>query len=164
MNDNNETHGKGGYWYTSTKLPPEVFQIWQKPNLAISPVAILATVDPDGKPRTAPFGSLRAVTPRLLRLCSMRYHDTCANLLRDGRVMAALIFPPDIAVSVGGRARLVVEEMKIDNDFAIFEIDIEHVKNDMAYRIQIDCGVEITAKPEFKPWYDAAMGELEAVG
>ena len=164
MDDKQETQEKKEYWFTSTKLPPEVFQAWQKPNEAISPVAILATVDHDGKPRTAPFGSLRAVTPRLLRLCSMHYHDTCANLIRDGRVMVALISPPNIAVSVGGRARVVKEEMDTDKDFAIIEIDIESVKNDMAHRIMIESGIEITAKEEFKPWYDAAIGELEAFG
>ena len=155
---------KQEYWFTATKLPPEVFQAWVKPDKAISPVAILATVDPDGKPRTAPFGSLRAVTPRLLRLCSMRYHDTCANLIRDGRVSVSMISPPDIAVSVSGRARVVRNEMETDGDFAILEIDIESVKNDMAYRINIDSGIEITPKSAFKPWYEAVMTELDAIG
>lgn len=155
---------KKEYWFTATKLPPEVFQAWVKPERAISPVAVLATVDPDGKPRTAPFGSLRAVTPRLLRLCSMRYHDTCANLIRDRRVSIFMISPPDIAVSVQGRARMVRDEMETDGNFVIFEIDIESVKNDMAYRIVIDSGIEITPKAEFQPWYDQAMAELEAVG
>jgi hypothetical protein len=155
---------KKEYWFTATKLPEEVFQAWVKPDKAISPVAVLATVDPDGMPRTAPFGSLRAVTPRLLRLCSMRYHDSCANLIRDGRVSIFLISPPDVAVSARGRARMVRDEMETDGDFAIFEIDIESVKNDMAYRIVIDSGIEITAKPEFQPWYDEAMEELDAIG
>ena len=164
MGDKNEPRENKEYWYSSTKLPPEVFLAWQKPNGAISPVAVLATVDLNGKPRTAPFGSLRAITPRLLRLCTMHYHDTCANLIRDGRVMVSMISPPDIAVSVRGKARIVKEKMDTDNAFAIFEIDIENVKNDMAYRIKIESGIEITARDEFKPWYDAAMEELEAFG
>jgi flavin reductase (DIM6/NTAB) family NADH-FMN oxidoreductase RutF len=57
-------------------------------------------MDKDGTPHTAPFGSVRAVTPRLLRLISARYHDTYANLARDGRAVVALLAPPDIAVSI----------------------------------------------------------------
>ena len=57
-------------------------------------------VDPDGTPCTAPFGSLRAATPRLLWLACLRYHDTYANLCRDGRVTVALLAPPGIAVSI----------------------------------------------------------------
>jgi hypothetical protein len=162
MDDQVERDDKG-YWFTATHLPEEVFQVWVKPNKAISPVAVLATIDPDGKPRTAPFGSLRAVTPRLLRLCSMRYHDTCANLIRDGRVSVLLISPPDVAVSASGRARMVRDEMETDRDFAVFEIDIESVKNDMADRIVIDSGIDIRAKAEFKHWYDEAMEELAQV-
>ena len=59
-----------------------MFAVLHKPNRAINPVTVVATVDEDGTPRTAPFGSVRAVTPRLLRLISARYHDTYANLAR----------------------------------------------------------------------------------
>ena len=52
------------FWSTASELPEDVFAAWHKPGLAISPVAIVATVDADGTPRTAPFGSLVAVTPR----------------------------------------------------------------------------------------------------
>jgi Pyridoxamine 5'-phosphate oxidase len=151
------------FWQIAPELPPEVFEAWHKPNLAISPVAIVATTDPDGAPRAVPFGSLRAITPRLLRLCSFRGHDTYANLCRDGRVTVVMISPPDISASVCGRARVVREHMKHDKDFAVLDIDIEQVKNDMAYRIVIESGIIISAKERFQSWYDAAMAELEDV-
>jgi hypothetical protein len=147
-------------WFTAPELPEEAFAAWRKPDQAISPVAILATVDADGKPRTAPFGSIRAITPRLLRLCSLRDHDTYANLVRDGQVSVALV-SPDVAVSACGQARVVRETMQHDDHFAILEIDIEEVKNDMAYRIMVGTGITISAKEKYKPWYDAAMAELE---
>jgi flavin reductase (DIM6/NTAB) family NADH-FMN oxidoreductase RutF len=148
------------FWFTAPELPDDVFAAWHKPGGAISPVAIVATVDPDGTPRTAPFGSLRAVTPRLLRLCSHHGHDTYLNLCRDGRVSVALV-SPDVAVSVRGRARVVRERMQHDEDFAILEIDVEEVKNDMAYRIVVESGIAIHAKEEYQPWYETAMAELE---
>jgi hypothetical protein len=151
------------YWSTATELPKAVFVAWHKPGNVISPVAILATVDADGKPRTAPFGSLRAMTPRLLRLCSFHEHDTYTNLCRDGQVSIALVSPPDIAVSIRGRARVVKEQLDHDAHFAILEVDIEEVKNDMPFRIVIDSAITISAKEEFRPWYDGMMTELGSV-
>jgi Pyridoxamine 5'-phosphate oxidase len=163
MTSDQAPQARQSFWQTATELTPEVFEAWHKPNLAISPVAVVATTDPDGAPRAVPFGSLRAITPRLLRLCSFRDHDTYSNFCRDGRVTVVMISPPDVSVSVRGRARIVREKMKHDEDFAVLDIDIEQVKNDMAYRIVIESGVSISAKERFKPWYDAAMAELEDV-
>ena len=55
-------------------------------------------------------------------------------------------------------------QMEHDEEFAALDIDIEEVKNDMAYRIVIESGIEISAKEKYKPWYDVAMAELESVG
>ena len=41
--------------------------------------AIVATTDADGKPHTAPFGSLRVQSPSALRFGCDRGHDTYAN-------------------------------------------------------------------------------------
>jgi hypothetical protein len=159
MSDHGVQEKRLRIWQTETELPADVFEAWHKPDGAISPVAIVATVDADGKPRTAPFGSLRAITPRLLRLFSWREHDTYANLCRDGRVSVALL-SPDVAVSVSGRARVVREQARHDEQFAILDIDVEEVKNDMAYRIVIESGIKIVARERHKPWYDAVMAEL----
>ncbi|MCI0476429.1 MAG: pyridoxamine 5'-phosphate oxidase family protein [Anaerolineales bacterium] len=149
-------------WQTARELPDAVFQAWRKPNRALSPVAIVATVDPDGTPHTAPFGSLRAITPRVLRLCSLRAHATYANLCRDGRACVMLL-SPDVAVSVCGRARVVKEKMDHDENFAILEIDIAEVKNDMVYRITIESGIAIRAKERWQPWYAGALAEVEGM-
>jgi len=149
-----------GFWATATELPQAVFEVWHKPGNVISPVAVLATVDEDGIPRTAPFGSLRVITPRMLRLCCFQEHISYANMCRDGWVSVALVSPPDIAVSVRGRARVVKERLDHEPNFAILEIDIEEVKNDMPYRIVIDSAITISAKKQFRTWYDALMSEM----
>jgi hypothetical protein len=105
----------GERWRRAPELPPDVFEVLHKPDRAINPVTIVATVDADGAPRTAPFGSLRAVTPRLLRLVCNRTHDTYGNMRRDGWASVALLAPPNIAVSTRGRARVVKEEMATGN-------------------------------------------------
>lgn len=164
MTENQEKQVQSSFWQTASELPAEVFEAWQKLDHAISPVAIVATVDLDGFPRAVPFGSLCAISPRLLRLCSFHGHDTFVNLCRDGRVTIVMVSPPAVAVSVRGRAHIVKQQMEHDKDFAIVDIDVEEVKNDMAYRIVIDNGINIHAKEPFKIWYEAAMSELEELG
>jgi hypothetical protein len=44
-------------WRRAAELPPEVFAALHKANRAINPIAIVATVAPDGSPHTAPSGS-----------------------------------------------------------------------------------------------------------
>ena len=70
-------------WRRASELPPEVVEVLRKPSRAINPATVVATVDEDGAPRTAPFGSVR-----------LHYQDACANLSRDGRVMVALVPHP----------------------------------------------------------------------
>ena len=151
-------------WRRAPELPREVFAVLCKPNRAINPVTIVATVDTDGTPRTAPFGSVRAVTPRLLRLISARYHDTYANLCRDGRVMVALVAPSDIAVSIRGRARVIRERMTAAEGSAIVDIDIEEVKNDMVRTGVIESAIAFSPRDEIRDWFEAVIGEAEDMG
>jgi hypothetical protein len=135
--------------------------VLHKPDRAINPVTIVATVDEDGTPRTAPFGSVRAITPQLLRLISLRYHDTYANLVRDGRVMVALLAPPDIAVSIRGRAQVVREQMHTSEGSAIVDIDVDEVKNDMVRSGAIESAIAFSPWDEVRDWFEAAIGEAE---
>lgn len=151
----------GEWWRRSPELPPDVFAVLHKPNRAINPVTVVATVDPDGKPRTAPFGSLRAVTPHLLRLACNNYHHTYANLCRDGEVSVAVLAPPNVAVSIRGRARVVKEEMAIAKDLAVVEIDIEEVKNDMMRRGSIESAIRFVPSEDLKGFYVGAIAEIE---
>ncbi len=134
-----------------------------KPDKALNPVAIVAAVDEDGFPCTAPFGSLRAITPQLLRLTSWHGHDTYANLCRDGRVMVAVLAPPDISVSIRGRAQVAKRCLDTDETHAAVDIDIEEVKNDMARRLVIESGMTISVKEGFAGWFDSVLGEIEGM-
>ena len=150
-----------GRWRRAPELPPDVFAVLRKPNRAINPVTIVATVDPDGRPRTAPFGSLRAVSPRLLRLACNQYHDTYANMCRDGQVSVAVLAPPNIAVSIRGRARVVKEEMEIAEHLAIVELDAEEVKNNMMRRGMIKSAVGFAPLEDLKGYYVGAIAAIE---
>ena len=148
-------------WRAAPEFPPDAFAVLHKPNRAINPVAIVATVDPDGRPRTAPFGSLRAVSLRLLRLACNKHHDTYANMCRDGQVSVAVLAPPNIAVSIWGHARVVKEEMDIAEHLVIVEIDVEEVKNDMMRRGIIESAAGFAPPEELKGHYVGAIAEIE---
>jgi len=151
------------YWSKAPELPEEVFAVLRKPDRAINPITIVATVDPDGTPRTAPFGSLRAATPRLLRLACLRYHDTYANLRRNGRATVALLAPPDIAVSITGQARVVKEKVDANEQIAILEIDVEQVKNDMMRRGAIDSAIQFSVPEDLAGFYMTLIDEVEGM-
>jgi hypothetical protein len=159
--DKDEQWKKRRLWRTAEELPPHVFEALHKPDCAINPIAVVATTDPDGAPRTAPFGSLRAVTPRLLGLGCDRRHDTYANLCRDDRVTIAFLAPPEVAVSVLGRARVVREPMLCDEQKAMLEIDITAVKNDLGLVISIERGTELVIPEEQIGFYLAVVEEVE---
>ena len=152
------------HWRSAAELPAYVFDALHKPGRAINPITVVATVDDDGAPRTAPFGSLRAVTPRLLRLACSRHHGTYANMYRDGQVSVALLAPPDIAVSIRGRARVVLECMETGEHMAVLEIDVEEVKNDMMRRGEIESAVGFAPPEELMGFYVGAIAEIEDMG
>lgn len=149
-------------WRRSPELLEDAYSAWKKEGGTLNPSSIVATVDEDGSPRVAPFGSLRAVNPHLLRFIAHRYHDTLANIKRESRVMVSMICPPDIAVSVRGRARIVEESFSIDNNYALIEIDIEEVKNDMPVKIGIDSGISISPSGPFVQWWNTIWKQMES--
>ena len=153
--------GSDEHWRRAPELPPYVFAALHKPERAINPIVIVSTVDADGAPRTAPFGSLRAVSPGLLRLACAQYHDTYANLCRDGRVSVALLAPPNIAVSIRGQARVIKQGMEMGEQLAVLEIDIEEVKNDMMRRGAIESAVGFAPPEELRDFYVGAIAEIE---
>jgi hypothetical protein len=64
-------------------------------------------------------------------------------------------------VSVRGRARAVRERMNADEHYAVIEIDIEEVKNDTVRSVVIEGAVTISTRDEYRPWFEAALGEME---
>jgi hypothetical protein len=150
-------------WRRAAELPPEVLAALRKENLRINPVTVVATVDEDGWPHAAPFGSTRAVTPRTLRMLCLHYHDTYANVCRDGRVTVTVLSPPDIAVTIRGRARVVRERMKVHEHSAVLEVEVEEVKNDMPRTGLIGSAITFFPKDEFEAWFEGVLGELEAM-
>ena len=148
-------------WRRSPELREDLFNIMRKENGVLNPSSVIATIEEDGSPHTAPFGSLHAVTPTNMRFVIHRYHDTLANILRDERVMVCLVCPPDIAVSVKGRARIIDNPWQVDDRYALAELLIDEVKNDMPLKIGIDSGITISAEGPFQEWWASCWKRLQ---
>jgi hypothetical protein len=69
--------------------------------------------------------------------------------------------PPDVAVSVSGRARVAREPMLCDEQMAMLEIDIESVKNDLGLVISIERGTELSIPEDKIGFYLAVVEEVE---
>jgi hypothetical protein len=123
-------------------------------------VAIVATVDEDGAPRTAAFGAMRALSPRRLRFPCRRSHATYANLVRDGRVMVALYAAPDVAVGVRGRAHVVREQLRSWPDNALIQVEVDEVKHDWVARLTITSGISYAVPEELVAHLDVVNAEL----
>ena len=159
---NNEQHSKSERWRRSSELPPEAFAAYTKADGQLNPSSVVATIDEDGSPRVAPFGSLRAVSPRLLRLIIGRHHDTLSNMKRDDRTMVTMICPPNVAVSARGKARVVEEPFSLDENYALVEIDIEEVKNDMPIRVGLETGIAVAPNGPFVDWWKSLWEKMGA--
>ena len=131
-------------------------------NRRIGSAVIVATVDPDGSPHTAPFGSLCLVSPSKLRFGCDRKHDTYANIRRNGKTVVSLLAPPDIALSIRGRARVLKERMNLVDSDAIIEIDVEDVKDDLIPGAFIVSGILYSADSHVKDFISKYIDEVRA--
>ena len=147
-------------WSKLGELPQDVLKALG--HSRIGHTVVVATTDPDGYPHTAPFGSMCAMSTRVLRFASDRRNDTYANIVRDGRVTVSLIAPPYIAVSVRGRARVLKERMSLMETDAVLEIEVEEVKNDIIRGTRIETGVTYSVPDNLVPVVENYIAEVRA--
>ncbi|KON29534.1 hypothetical protein AC482_06260 [miscellaneous Crenarchaeota group-15 archaeon DG-45] len=109
----------------------------------LATIMVVATVDEDGSPRTAPFGWVYAKDSRTLRFSTSRGHDTYKNIVRDGRVMVCLMEEGNTAISIKGNARVYKERLEsVSSHIAIVEIDITNIKNDVTRVASVISGIK----------------------
>ena len=142
------------------ELPPEVFAALRAPAPG-SLTAIVGTTDADG-PHLAPFGSLQALDGRRLRFGCDRGHATFANLVRDPRVAVFIAAPPDVAVTIFGRAAIGKEAMELIPSDAVVEIEVEAVKDDMLPGAAIETATTYSVAGELTDFLAAYLAEVES--
>ncbi|MBI2323072.1 MAG: pyridoxamine 5'-phosphate oxidase family protein [Chloroflexi bacterium] len=91
---------------------------------------VLATVDDQGWPDTAPFSWAVAVDLKTVRVAVNEQVETLRNIRRNGRVRLC-VTGGGMTVSVRGHARVVREHMtSTPLATAMVEIHVDEVKND----------------------------------
>jgi hypothetical protein len=123
---------------------------------------VIATVDEDGYPRTAPFHWIVARDTQTLRVAVNPRHVTYDNITRDGRVMVCVLDQGNIALGIKGRARVIKEEMEsVPWRITLVEIEIDEVKSDALPWLPIDHGVRFQTTEQAKELMRRAFDELQ---
>jgi len=93
-------------------------------------LVIVATVDPDGRPNSAPFSWVVAPDSRTIRMGINQGVATLHNIKRNGFVSLSIV-APGLFVTIKGSARVVkdaIEEAPLPT--AVVEVQVEEVKDD----------------------------------
>jgi hypothetical protein len=53
------------------------------------------------------------------------------------------------------------DHLDTDKHYAIVDIDVEEVKNDMVRIVQIESAIAVSVPAEYQKWFDTLLGELE---
>ena len=123
-------------------------------------IIIVATIDEDGSPRTAPFGWVYAVNSKTIRFSSSRGHDTYKNIVRDRRVMVCLMEEGNIAISIKGNARVYTEQLESVAHVAMIEIDILDIKSDVTRVGNVISGIKCEINERYLEMTKDVYGEM----
>lgn len=93
-------------------------------------IAVAGTVGPDGAPNTCPISLIYAKDEKTLLVALLRNSTTSANLRRDGRVSLEILQADDVVVGIQGTMRLVREPMECSDAMALWEMEVQRVKQD----------------------------------
>ncbi len=102
------------------ELPQTAFLLLRKEVYPRTTV-VIATVDRDGNPRTAPFW-IASKDRKTLKAYMRPQQVTYQNIKRDGRVMVCVVEEGNMAIGIKGRAKFITDH--------VAEIKIEEVKSD----------------------------------
>ena len=141
---------------SSNELSQEVIDIINRQ----ATIVVVATVDEDGSPRTAPFGWVYAKDGKTLRFSTSRGHDTYKNIVRDGRVMVCLMEEGNTAISIKGNARVCKEQLSVREHCAMVEVDIKSIKSDVTGVASVISGIKCEINERYVEITENVYAEL----
>jgi len=142
---------------SSNELSQEVIDLINRQ----ATIVVVATVDEDGSPRTAPFGWVYARDSKTLRFSTSRGHDTYRNIVRDGRVMVCLMEEGNTAISIKGNARVYKEQLEsVSRRIAMIEMDITYVKSDVTRVASVISGIKCKINKEYVEMTEGVYTEM----
>jgi hypothetical protein len=109
---------------------------------------IIATIDADCQPHTAPFHFITVYDSKHLRVAISKLHQTLQNINETGDVAIAILDEGDIAVTLKGTAHLVKETMDVDNNLSVIEVAIVEISKNNSNDFFVTQGIRIRHKNE----------------
>ena len=106
---------------------------------------VLATVDMEGNPNTAPVHLMWAVDANHLLLALANRHQSSENLKTQGRYSLSILEGDDQAFSIQGTAKLIRQPMEANPHMVLFQMKVNQVKADTAPTVRVVQGI-ITEK------------------
>lgn len=141
------------------ELPQDAYELLRTQAVDV----VIATVDEDGFPRTAPYGLIRALDRKTLRVGIGPGKRTYDNIVRNGKVMVCVLAEGNIALGIRGRARVIKERMESWNiHVAMIEITILEVKSDALTWVHIIQGIQVQLSDDIKERAQKGRDELLA--
>ncbi len=110
--------------------------------------AILATMDKENHPHTAPYNGIIACDPKHLRVAICKDNQTYSNIMESGNVAVALLEEGDIAVCIKGIAQVVRSYMDFDYNMAIIDIEINEVRKNNSSQFFVTQGIRTKYRSE----------------
>jgi general stress protein 26 len=126
-------------------------------------IAVAGTVGADGAPNTAPVSLIYARDEKILLLATLRNTTTTANLRRDGRVSLEIMGADDLVLGLQGTMRLIKEPLQCSEAMALWEMQVERVKQDTSSAQRVIQGpASVPRSDKAVAFEQAVMAELAA--
>lgn len=125
-------------------LPPSLHDLLARRMTTV----IVATLDEEGHPHTAPYNQVIAVDAGHLRLAVNRQDATFRHLRDYGLTMIAVLEEGDIAAGIKGRARILRQQMQANCNLALIEVEIDEVKKDNSPQYLVVQGIRTRLREE----------------
>ncbi len=127
-------------------------------------IVVAGSVSADGAPNTCPVTLIFARDDRTLLLGLLRNSNTSANLSQNGRVALQIIGSNDLVMGISGSIRLIKDPMECSSAMAIWEMQVEKVKQDTSPAQRVTQGPAAEDRSEKSEAFgQAAFAELQAV-
>ncbi len=109
---------------------------------------IIASLDEDLTPHTAPFNYIIATDTKHLRVAISKLQQTYENIINNVCVDLVVFDEGDLAVSIKGSARVIKESMETDCNMGIIEIEVTEVRKNNSPDFFVTQGIRIWHKSE----------------
>ena len=113
----------------------------------VNPV-ILATIDREHHPNTAPYNCIVAPDTRHLRIALCKDNQTYTNIIENGNIALAIIDEGDVAVCIKGNAQILMNHMNCDLNMAVIDIEIGEIRRNISPLFFVTQGIRTQFKNE----------------